>query len=580
MSIKDKLRDRIGQFLWEGDWLEQHARHEDPKIRLWAFDRLTYCYPEAAVQVARERISDEDVFLRQTATSHLGSHGEASDCDLLKEQYEEASPAWKGTILNALAERGDEDLLDYGEALLSDDSVNINLVLSFIEAVKTLDTDRAESTAWDVYEKTRTEAVFSSLTGYFLERANPADLAELSELVLEKLSDNVMLKVRHFCSQVRDALYLFSPTVALPRIVQETDSTSDTLLRFCQSMNLDVPDVAEEPEVQEAVERYRDGDVIGGLDQLAEWGQDRLSDLSEKDSLRHRELASLLSGFANPPENIDEIEVPGRPLVRLFQLALNSVMHYEKTPHPLEELEAAQEDDAFPQELYERESPFLVDRIALLGSKRTEDKEQILSDAASDDRFFRRVKALKILALKDDPDVIPELIRALNSSNKLLYRTGARALVRFGPDAVPEIDRALDEGRLDDGLVTAADVLRRIPTEASAEVFLSHFDRFLAASGVDPIASFAADLAVPETAEKLRSCLDRNLLMVGEQLGIVCELFDLEFPEEERIQEEMEQRSAQNQGGPQTGGSPFPGGGGPPMPGMSPEGSEGPPMPS
>jgi len=558
MSIYQHLRDRVDEWLWSRSWLLDHLSGEDPKVRLWAFDRLSHCYPDAAVDPARSLIEDEDSFLRQTATEHLGAHGNADDSSMFREKYTDAAPAWKGTLLNAMADQGDEHVLEIGQQLLQRDGANINLILSFVEALKRLDTPAARKQARDMYRTTQTEAVFSALTGYIATTNDPEDLDVLTTSVLEKLADNAMIKVRHFCHQCRSALFLYPPGTSLTDHPPE-ERSPDPLLKTIAPAALAPPSPADHPEIQQSLRYLTKGNRTAALERLGAWAE-RSSGPPDRnhDSRRPREIIAFLRPFASLPDGLADTEVPGQPLLRLCELGLLAWLHHEH-PHPITQLNRARQESTFPDELYELDAPFLLDEISLVCSKREVDHDRLLNDTAPSAPLFRRVKALKILTLREEPRVLPKLVSSLNDDRSLVYKTASRALVRFGPASIPPLADALENGRLKKGGATAADVLRRIPIPASADRFLEQFDTLVGEVGLDPIVSFATDLAQPETADALRKYLDRNLLLVGEQLGIVCKLYDMAFPEQERIEQKMNEKSEQNRGGPQFG-SPFPGG--------------------
>ncbi len=570
MSIHRHLRKRVDEWIWSREWLLDRMTGHDPRVRLWVFDRLTHCYPEAAVQPARSLIEDEDLYLRQTATEHLGSFGDGSDCDLLYSKYTDAAPAWKGTILNALAEQEDERVLELGDELLNLEGANINLILSFVEALKRLDTKPSRERAWEMFRTTRTEAVFSSLSGYLLNTAESDAYTEIIETVLDKVAENAMIKIRHFCKCCRSALYLQDPPTSLRDVDFDQRKPDKILSNLSRNSTDGKPSTDDHPEIETALEQLSRNETLEALSSIGAWGQRMFKesrDTSEQISQRERDVFCLLRGFNDPSADLRETKVPGSPLRQLCWLGLTAWMQHHQ-PHPVEKLEQARNQDGFPSELYKQESPVLLDQISLLCSERNPDHEQLLEDAASSRNMFQSVKAIKILALREEERALPVLVQSLNSPHSRKHKTAARALVRWGPTSIPPIEEALCEDKLNEGLATAADVLRRIPVQESAEVFLKHFDTFVREVGLDPIVSFSTDLALPETAEKLRTYLDQNLLLVGEQLGIVCNLYNLDFPEQERIEKEMKKQSEKHQGGPETG-SPFPGGA-PPTPGDSP----------
>lgn len=552
--------------LWSFDWLAEKTRGEDPRVRLWALNRLGQCYPEKAASVAAKRLSDDDTFVRQNAAGLLGSSGHTEYRDRLYERYESEPAGMKGALLKALANLGDPRVVELGEPLLTGgDRPNMNLLLTYLESLSLLGTEEARKKQRDVFRKTHTEAVFSAVLPEILKDLSPPDHEGVVRETLEKIADGAMLKMRNVRKTFQDHLFMNVPSQPVETFQKDPPSPND-LVSNSDSPGERLPDQWPET-VQKALSSFQDQDFRAAFDLLGTWSQRQ--DVSDKNDLQ-KKAVYVLRSFQNPPENILETDIPGRPIQQILVLGFLCVGRYLDEFSPGDLLDQARESGIFPEELYRYESGARMEEICSVLADSDPDRKQLLSDARRSDPDYRTVRAIRVLGELGDERVLEPALNAIDRNWPPLYRAGARALVQLKNTGVAAIDNHLSEQAFSRGHATAADVLRRIPTRKSADVFLSHFHELVRSVGLDPIVPFAVDLAVPETANYLRDILEDNVLLAGEQLLIVSDLFDLELEDRERIENRMQREANQFQGGPFSGqGSPMPGmdDGGGPMPG-------------
>lgn len=530
--------------LWDPDWLRDQTQNDSSGVRLWALKKLQDFAPEAGVQAARELLTDPDPAVRNTAVKLIGNQGTADDQTLLKGHLGEASQINKGLIFQSLGKLGDSELIERGEEFLhASPPPPKNDISNFIDGLTHLKTPNATEFLWTILERTQTESTFSTVLPHLLNAASAEDYQNIMRRTLEKISSDVMINVRRFRLQLQNALGIEPARSIVQDIKEQEELTNEQLQKLVETEPyLDsLPESSQ--EIENALRHFNENNFVKGLTSLGKWASKQAP--REQTTPQKRKSLFLLNEFQRLPASLSETKLPGNPLRELFILGIRTwlLTHRKNDLHTL--LEEARQSNSHVLELYRYPGRYLLNEIVSFLSSTDIDLEQLKNDARNSMYPYRRIKAMSILSNKNHSDALPALISNFSSTLEVIRKTAVDSLCRFGEECLPVIEKKLQTQSFStrNEFLCAADLLRKIPVQKSADLFRSSLDTFINHVGPDPIASFAVDLATPEMAEPLRAYMSDAPYIVGEQLKILSDLHNLNLPEAKQFQEKVNQAS-------------------------------------
>jgi hypothetical protein len=97
--------------LWNFENLEDLTRHKKPLVRMWAFERLSFLYPEMTGATAIRLITDKDVSISRAAIEYFVSHPDKRYVEGLLEAYRKSSGNTAALIANAIVNAKDARII-------------------------------------------------------------------------------------------------------------------------------------------------------------------------------------------------------------------------------------------------------------------------------------------------------------------------------------------------------------------------------------------------------------------------------------------------------------------------------------
>lgn len=545
------------QLLWDASWLKKNTNHDNPKVRLWALKRLHYCYPEQALETARNRLDDSDQFIVKHALKTIGKYGDSSDIPDLRNKLDTEQEAIKASIIRTLGKLGDSDLLEWCEERLhTDPPPSKSIVSSIMEGLIALDTDQSEHVLWEVFENTRMELTSSTLLPYLSRKAEGKQYQRIIHVLLDKLANNVMIKPRRFRLDLQQHAGIERCEQHITDLKAQQSLSEQDIKELANALEIDLSS-SELKTISDAIQAYNNNREKNSLKILGHWASEQLQQNSSI-SPHRKQLLYLLKGFSNPPSSLQNINIPGTPIQELFFLALLSWLHIKKDQDLLKIFRVEQEKEESPMDLYEYPGSFLLDKIVQLLSNRDINPGPLLQDLRETAYPYRKVKAMRILSNRKNSDAIPFLIDNLRNQYQLIRNTAESCLLQYGTKCLPPLQNHLnDQSEFSkEELLHIANLLRQLPVPHAQEIFQNHLSTFMEIVGPDPIISYITDLATDDLVSSLRTYMDEHPLVVGEQLAILSDLYDLDLPEKKQFLSEVDQPSNQYTTTPES--QPFP----------------------
>ncbi len=233
------------------------------------------------------------------------------------------------------------------------------------------------------------------------------------------------------------------------------------------------------------------------------------------------------------------------PLLLLIALTVPAYAQEEPAPDTPEKQEPQKPPLALTQEEVSRQiemlgSRFLTDRISAQSTVARVGKAAIpyLKSALESDNTFLRMNAVELLGRMKQPEALPPIVEMFGDSSPAVRRSAARAIEKYGKEAIPELDKLVASGKLGQAANLPDAVLAKLYRATLIELFRK----------VDQGGQYPGQYATiaelgPKTVPALLSLLDDSLrnssVVPGGLTAIIGAIADFKF-KDKRVVDKLE----------------------------------------